>query len=85
MVARSNLQKLLIDKAQYVDQNYLNIPDFVINEDGRPVLKKYEPKQKSEHAEMIENLIRSRLPERNLLDINSLKYSLKILLSLQPI
>ncbi|MBA2652790.1 MAG: Tn3 family transposase [Tatlockia sp.] len=65
----TNLQKLLIDKAQYVDQNYLNIPDFVINEDGRPVLKKYEPKQKSEHAEMIENLIRSRLPERNLLDI----------------
>ncbi|HHT9935122.1 TPA: Tn3 family transposase [Legionella pneumophila] len=64
-----NLKKTLADKAQYVDQNYFNIPDFVINEDGRPVLKKYEPKPKSEHAEKIENLIRSRMPERSLLDI----------------
>jgi TnpA family transposase len=64
-----HLKKTLTDKAQYVDQNYFNIPDFVINEDGRPVLKKYEPKSKSEHAEKIENLIRSRMPERSLLDI----------------
>ena len=64
-----NLKKTLTDKAQYVDQNYFNIPDFVINEDGRPVLKKYEPKLKSDHAEKIEGLIRSRLPERSLLDI----------------
>lgn len=64
-----NLKTLLTDKAKEVDQNYFNIPDFVINEEGRPVLKKYEPKPKSEHAEKIENLIRSRLPERSLLDI----------------
>ena len=64
-----HLKKTLTDKAKHVDQNYFNIPDFVINNDGRPVLKKYEPKPKSEHAEKIENLIRSRMPERSLLDI----------------
>ena len=64
-----HLKKVLTDKADYVDQNYFNIPDFVINEEGRPVLKKYEPKLQSEHSKKIENLIRSRLPERSLLDI----------------
>lgn len=64
-----NLKKNLIEKAEYVDQNYFDMPDFVIGDDGRPVLKKYQPKQKSEHTETIENLIRSRLPERKLLDI----------------
>jgi hypothetical protein len=63
-----NLKKTLTDKAQHVDQNYSNIPDFVINEDGRPVLKKYEPKLKSEHAEKIENLIRQRMPERGIVE-----------------
>ncbi len=64
-----HLKKTLTDKAQDVDKNYFNIPDFVINEEGRPVLKKYEPKPKSDHAEKIESLIRQRLPERSLLDI----------------
>lgn len=64
-----NLKKTPTDKAKYVDQNYFNILDFVINEDGRPVLKKYEPKPKSDPVEKIENLIRSRMPERSLLDI----------------
>lgn len=64
-----NLKKRLIEKADYVDQNYFDMPDFVIGDYGRPVLKKYQPKQKSEHTETIENLIRSRLPERKLLDI----------------
>ena len=64
-----HLKETLTDKALYVDRNYFNIPDFVINEEGRPVLKKYEPKLKSDHAEKIENLIRERLPERSLLDI----------------
>lgn len=64
-----HLKKELCDKAQKVDKNYPKTPDFVIDDEGRPVLKKYEPKPKSEHAEKIEHLIRSRLPERNLLDI----------------
>ncbi len=65
----ANLKKMLTEKAHYVDQNYFNMPDFIINEEGRPVLKKYEPKPKSEYAEKLENLIRSRLPERSLMDI----------------
>ena len=64
-----NLKTALIHKAEYVDKNYFNIPDFVINEDGRPVLKKYEPNPPSPHALKIENLIRQRLPERSLMDI----------------
>ncbi|MCA0402500.1 MAG: Tn3 family transposase [Proteobacteria bacterium] len=67
-----NLREMLTDKAKYVDDNYHEIPDFVINEeDGRPVLKKYDAKPKSESAEKLENLIRSRMPERTLLDILS--------------
>lgn len=65
----ANLKKSLAEKAYFVDQSYFNIPDFVINDEGRPVLKKYEPNLKSEHAEKIETLIRARLPERSLLDI----------------
>ena len=65
----SHLKQTLTDKAQFVEQHYFDIPDFVINEEGRPVLKKYESKPKSEQAEKIENLIRARLPERSLLDI----------------
>lgn len=63
------LRKALTDKAKEVDRNYFELSDFVLNEEGRPVLKKYEPKLQTEHSEKIENLIRSRLPERNLLDI----------------
>lgn len=64
-----NLKQALTEKAVDVDKNYFNIPDFFLSEDGRPVLKKYEPKPKSAHTEKIENLIRQRLPERSLLDI----------------
>ena len=53
-----------------LDDQYIHQNSFVINpDDGRPVLKKYEPKPKSEHAEKIENLIRERMPERTLFDI----------------
>jgi len=66
----SSIKKILIDKAKYVDDNYDNLSDFVINEeDGKPILKKYEPKPKSENAEKLELLIKERMPERGLLDI----------------
>ncbi len=68
----SEIRQMLIDKAKYVDDNYDNLPDFIINEeDGRPILKKYEPKPKSESAEKLELLIKERMPERGLLDILS--------------
>jgi TnpA family transposase len=64
-----HLKQKLRNTANYVDKNYPNIPDFVINDDDRPALKKYEPKPKTESAAQLENLIRERMPERNLLDI----------------
>lgn len=68
----NNIREILTEKAQYVDDNYHEIPDVIINEeDGRPVLKKYDAKLKSKRAEKLENLIRSRMPERTLLDILS--------------
>lgn len=64
------LKSTLLDKSKYVDNQYINQNSFVINpEDGRPVLKKYEPKLVSEHARKVENLILSRMPERSLFDI----------------
>ncbi len=66
-----NLKLKLRKTAEHVDKNYHNIPDFVINDDGRPVLKKYEPKPKTESAAQLENLVRERMPDRKLLDILS--------------
>ena len=66
-----NLKLKLRKTAEYVDKNYHKIPDFVINDDGRPVLKKYEPKPKTESAAQLENLIRERMPDRKLLDVLS--------------
>ena len=66
------LREVLTVKAKLVDDNYHEIPDFVINEeDGRPVLKKYDAKPKNERAEKLEQIIRARMPERTLLDILS--------------
>ena len=66
-----NLKVKLRKTADYVDKNYHNIPDFIINDEGIPVLKKYEPKPKTESAAKLENLIRGRMPDRKLLDILS--------------
>jgi TnpA family transposase len=66
-----NLKLKLQKTAEYVDKNYHNIPDFLINDDGKPVLKKYEPKPKTESAAQLENLVRARMPDRKLLDILS--------------
>jgi TnpA family transposase len=66
----ANLKASMITKSQVLDDCYVDQNSFIINPDnGRPVLKKYEAKVKSEHAEKIENLIRERMPERTLFDI----------------
>ena len=67
----NNLKKELIEKAEYVDQNYHNIPDFVLSDEGVPCIKKYEPKPASESAQKLESIIKSRIPERSLLDVLS--------------
>ena len=65
-----SLKNMLTETGKNVDDNYFEVPDFVINEEeGVPVLKKYDPKPKNEHAEKIEQKIKERMPERSLLDI----------------
>ncbi|MBK2029396.1 Tn3 family transposase [Francisella noatunensis] len=73
----SSLKQEMIDKAKSLDNKYLKQNNFVINpDDGRPILKKYEAKQKSEKVLEIEQLIRERMPERTIFDIfiNAQKY-----------
>ncbi|MCF6768550.1 Tn3 family transposase [Thiotrichales bacterium 19S11-10] len=65
------LKKDLIEKAEYVDQNYHNIADFIISDEGIPCIKKYDPKPASESAQKLESIIKSRMPERSLLDVLS--------------
>jgi TnpA family transposase len=65
-----NLKNMLTEKGKYVDDNYFNIPDFVIDENEKvPVLKKYDAKPRNLHAEEIARKIKERMPERSLLDI----------------
>ena len=64
------LKSWLTKTADTVDKNYDKQSAFVINEeDGRPVLKKYESITKTDKAENIERLIRERLQEKSILDI----------------
>ena len=65
----NSLKNEIIDKATNLDSNYLKQSSFVINtDDGKPVLKKYEPKHKSEKVLEIERLIKERMPERTIFD-----------------
>jgi len=61
------LRQLLADRAKNVDQQYPNIKELVIDEDGNPVLKK-RSKPKDTNNEL-ESLIKSRMPKRKLIDV----------------
>ncbi|WP_440617886.1 Tn3 family transposase [Cysteiniphilum sp. 6C5] len=63
-----NLQKSFIEKAKEVDDNYKINPAFTIDSKGVPSLKKYEAKPLSESAKKLENILKSRMPERSVLD-----------------
>ncbi|QIV96013.1 TnpA family transposase [Allofrancisella inopinata] len=65
------LNKKLIEKASNVDNDYLNNPAFTIDSSGRPILKKYDAKPILESAEKLESILKSRMPEHNLLDLLS--------------
>ncbi|OIN85082.1 Tn3 family transposase [Francisella sp. TX07-6608] len=72
-----SLKNEMIDKATKLDNDYLKQSNFVINpEDGKPILKKYDPKQKSERVIELEKVIKERMPERTIFDIliNAQKY-----------
>ena len=63
------LKSLLTDTASAVDAGYTNNHQFIINDDGQPVLKKYQSNELSVSAKAMIAKIEERLPERNLIDI----------------
>jgi TnpA family transposase len=63
------LRNNLREKACAVDAEYPDQLSFVIDEKGKPTLKKYAPKKRSQQAIWLANEIESRIPERRLLDI----------------
>jgi len=65
----TNLRTWLEEAADTVDKGYPNNEMIVISEAGEPVLKRNAVKGQTASALALETNIRSRLPERNLLDI----------------
>ena len=63
------LRDNLREKARAVDVGYPDQTSFVIDENGKPTLKKYTAKQRTPQAIWLANEIESRMPERRLLDI----------------
>ena len=55
--------------ATEVDQGYPSNGMVVINENGEPILKKLVGKGQTSSALVLENMIKSKMPERNLIDI----------------
>lgn len=70
------LKNKLIQKAKYVDELYPNLPDFIIDEDGTPVLKKTTTEKPSKHTSKMVEKFYQRMPERSLLDVLSLTHHL---------
>jgi len=64
----SFLKKELKTKAKSVDKAYPNLNELVIGDNGIPVLKKRQA-TKNPRAKSLREEIKSRMPERNLLDI----------------
>lgn len=63
------LKSWLIDTAAVVDAGYPDNHQFIINDQGEPVLKKYQANELSVAAKALLEKIEERLPERNLTDI----------------
>jgi len=65
MVLRNNL----IQKAADVDKRFPHLSEFIIDDKGNPLLKKRQPKQRTQQAVWLAREIKNRMPERSLLDI----------------
>lgn len=63
------LKSWLTDTAAAVDAGYPNNHQFIINEEGEPILKKYQRNELSVAAKALIEKIEERFPERNLIDI----------------
>ena len=66
--AVSLLRKQLTERIRQLDKDYLELSEFVIGTDNIPVLKKRFPNL-NPFAIVLRDEIKSRMPERNLLDI----------------
>lgn len=64
-----NLRNNFIRVANNVDKKFPDITELIIDDKGIPTLKKRAPKQRSRQAIWLAQEIKSRMPERNLLDI----------------
>ncbi|HLB42450.1 MAG TPA: transposase [Gammaproteobacteria bacterium] len=63
------LKDLLETRSREIDQRYPNIDELVIQEDGRPLLKKRKRAAIEEEDLQLVMMIKSRMPKRNLIDI----------------
>lgn len=63
------LKTLLTDTAAAVDAGYPNNHQFIINDEGEPILKKYQRNELSVAAKALIEKIAEFFPERNLIDI----------------
>ena len=63
------LKSWLTDTATAVDAGYPNNHQFIINDEGEPILKKYQRNELSVTAKALIEKIEERFPERNLIDI----------------
>lgn len=63
------LKSWLTDTAAGVDAGYPNNHQFIINDEGEPILKKYQRNELSVAAKALIEKIEERFLERNLIDI----------------
>lgn len=63
------LKSWLTDTAAAVDAGYPNNHQFIINDEGEPILKKYQRNELSVAAIALIEKIEEQFPERNLIDI----------------
>ncbi|MCK4607856.1 MAG: Tn3 family transposase [Gammaproteobacteria bacterium] len=66
-----HLKIKLANKAAKVDASYPELTEFVIDATGNPILKRRGPKRRPSSAVWLEKELKSRVPERNLIDVLS--------------
>lgn len=65
----TGLKSWMIDVSKQIDQGFPNNQNVSINADGEPVLRKVQKREYNKSLKELEELIKERLPERNLMDI----------------
>lgn len=63
------LKAKLTGKARKVDLSYPELTEFIIDTAGNPILKRRGPKKRPSSAVWLEKELKTRMPERNLIDV----------------